>query len=854
MKLFLNNFFNFLHFRRQTVFFAVLGAVFVFGALILFTPHYAHAEFVEEYVVPAVGAILGMFFFFLGKLLTAIIAILMGIAQYNNIISNDVVRTTWATMRDFVNMFFVFALLLIAFSTILRIRQYEVKQLLPKLVLYAVLVNFSLTICGLFIDIAQVVMMTFVNAFKDDAINNFASMTGLLDLGQLSMEQGTADWKEVIGGYFLSLMLMVVAIVAIGAMTLILVVRILMLWILSILSPFAFVLPVIPGGQKYAGQWWSQFSNYVVSGPLLAFFIWLALTIYSQNTQIGFELVDKGGVQIVQTKVGNSSFIVTFFISIGMLFAGLMLTSQLGGAMGKIAGGASNWMQRSGTGLITGRIGPTPMRWARERYGAWRGQRESIRKESAQRFGQGVSAIQDRQISSRISGLVRGTAGQVTGAITGGRWVAGEKKQARAIKRFEDHKERQGAEDTGAMEALVRQKGYGKNEDSIRNRINNASISDLEHSVLTSQLIQRNMIKSGDEGIVNRTSQYLESMPKSFDKFSDTLKAKNLELAWATIYTDRKTGTKDRDSLKSDSIEGKVDVSMISDKIMKDSERIDVSGAVHSLLEDIVIGLEDSEKITKITKKLNKNAYDEGLKNFNISGSKFEKKLAFAKGRGGYKSASISRADLGTRVLADKEERKDFMQNSDDLSFSNVDYLEEMYNRDTLPTKKQLEDRLEDPKSAKLIADAHEKMLGTRAGDYGKTARKMRNTLVKAQESNTFMSTSTGFKFNAYNLSDPKGMQAAKEEIRTGGLKGKNFGKTNRKILSGPEKNNLYELLTAANNSELKDLAQEDAEFVRDTFSYIKNQITVLKGTPAAAKLQEKLDQAKRDIILVDYV
>ncbi|TAN57593.1 hypothetical protein EPN15_03650 [Patescibacteria group bacterium] len=809
----------------------------------------------------ALGWLLGSVIFpLLGWVLKWILEALVSVAEYNKIINQSTIQNTWGTVRDIVNMFFIFAMLLIAFSTILRYQQYEVKKMLPKLVLYAVLVNFSLTICGLFIDIAQVFTLTFVNAFKDNAVNNFTQSVNIFDFTSMSSDlRSGINAATVMGGYLLALVLMLVTLVTLGAMVLMLLVRIVYLWILSILSPFAFVLPVIPGGQKYASQWWDMFSKQVITGPLLAFFIWLSLSVLANTGNIGNEILNSATKSTMTAgltglKTTDTDFIIHFIISIAMMFIGLMLTSQMGGAAGKIAGGASNWMQRSGTGFITGRLGPTPMRWARERYQSYRGQRESIRKESAQRFGQGVSAIQDRQISSRISGLVRGTAGQVTGAITGGRWVAGEKKQARAIKRFEDHKERQGAEDTGAMEALVRQKGYGKNEDSIRNRISNASISDLEHSVLTSQLIQRNMIKSGDEGIVNRTSQYLESMPKSFDKFSDTLKAKNLELAWATIYTDRKTGTKDRDSLKSDSIEGKVDVSMISDKIMKDSERIDVSGAVHSLLEDIVIGLEDSEKITKITKKLNKNAYDEGLKNFNISGSKFEKKLAFAKGRGGYKSASISRADLGTRVLADKEERKDFMQNSDDISFSNVDYLEEMYNRDTLPTKKQLEDRLEDPKSAKLIADAHEKMLGTRAGDYSKTARKMRNTLVKAQESNTFMSTSTGFKFNAYNLSDPKGMQAAKEEIRTGGLKGKNFGKTDRKILSGAEKNNLYELLTAANNSELKDLAQEDAEFVRDTFSYIKNQITVLKGTPAAAKLQEKLDQAKRDIILVDYV
>ena len=64
-------------------------------------------------------------------------------------------------------MFFVVVLLIIALATILNQEKYSYKTWLPKLILMAVLINFSKMICGLIIDVAQVVMMTFVNAFKD---------------------------------------------------------------------------------------------------------------------------------------------------------------------------------------------------------------------------------------------------------------------------------------------------------------------------------------------------------------------------------------------------------------------------------------------------------------------------------------------------------------------------------------------------------------------------------------------------------------------------------------------------------------------------------------------------------------
>ena len=67
---------------------------------------------------------------------------------------------------------------------------------------------------------------------------------------------------------------------------------------------------------------------------------------------------------IVKTTVGNSGFFINFLIAIGMLFAGLMLTSQLGGAMGKIAGAASSKMQSAGMSAAKWarrKIGPTGM-------------------------------------------------------------------------------------------------------------------------------------------------------------------------------------------------------------------------------------------------------------------------------------------------------------------------------------------------------------------------------------------------------------------------------------------------------------------------------------------------------------
>ena len=79
------------------------------------------------------------------------------------------------------------------------------------------------------------------------------------------------------------------------------------------------------------------------------------------------------------------------------------------------------------------------MRWARERYQSYRGQRESIRKESAQRFGQGVSAIQDKIYSAPLS-LARMIKKRGEEKQSGAQQLSEQAKEARVkAEKFKTH-------------------------------------------------------------------------------------------------------------------------------------------------------------------------------------------------------------------------------------------------------------------------------------------------------------------------------------------------------------------------------------------------------------------------------
>ncbi|HLC99857.1 MAG TPA: hypothetical protein VJC11_02755, partial [Patescibacteria group bacterium] len=628
----------------------IFGVVFVSGALFLaFHPH-ASAEIGKDVIAPAVGYLLTIVFSLLGKLLTAIIDMLIKVAQYNNIIDQPTVQSTWVLMKDFVNMFFVFGLLLIAFSTILHLQDYEAKRRLPKFIFYAVLVNFSITICGLFIDIGQIIMLTFVNAFKGDALNNLTSMTGLLEYGNLQLGEGTVTAQEVIGGYILAIVFMVVAIAAIGAMLVMLIVRILFLWILVILSPFAFVLPAIPRAEKYAGQWWDMFSKQVMTGPLLAFFIWLALTVVGNNTDLGTSIVGPNGVEIVQTKAGGSGFFINFLIAIGMLFAGLMLTSQMGGAAGKIAGSVSGKLQSMGTGIATGRIGPTPMRWARERWGSYRGQRESIRKEQVSRFGQGMSAVQDRQITGRLSAMTGG----VTGALTGGRWRAGELRGKRAQERANSYDEKKTATDIRSYQKSANLDQL--DETQLRQRIQQPNISHKDYAASVDMLNNKGALgrQTGDVDILNRGRQFFNRAPELRQKFDDTAKKVDAQMAFESDIYRNADGTPNVDRFNSDVYQGKVSPSAIKKGMVDVMDKH--LGGQGAYFTNLARGVHDPKEMARIFGGLEQDLKGSEMGKVDTSALSDEMKVAFGSATNHWERVFEPKESKGRNIDLDSPE------------------------------------------------------------------------------------------------------------------------------------------------------------------------------------------------------
>lgn len=295
----------------------------------------------------------------LGWVLIKIMSILVYFAQYNGFITSAAVVNGWVIVRDVCNMFFVLILLIIAFATILQIEEYNYKKWLPKLILMAVLINFSKTICGLLIDAAQIVMLTFVNSFKDIVGANLTSALGIADWTKIK-DTGVGDW-EVAGVLIMAVIYMVIAIVVVSAMLAMIAMRIVMIWIYVVLSPIAYLTAAFPAGKSYSSRWWKEFTQNLIVGPVLAFFIWLSFTSLASFSSTEFmnnanQKVDTGATNTASsTPMGTSNTMIKFVIAIGMLLGGMRIAQEIGGDAAQAAGSVF----AKGNNLAM-----SPVRWA----------------------------------------------------------------------------------------------------------------------------------------------------------------------------------------------------------------------------------------------------------------------------------------------------------------------------------------------------------------------------------------------------------------------------------------------------------------------------------------------------------
>ena len=249
---------------------------------------------------------------------------------------NSGIYLAWVIMRNISNVAFIVAFLVIIYSqlTSVGISNYGVKKMIPRLVIAAVLVNLSFTLCAILLDLSNIAGYAFQDAFM--GIKNTISTVG--------ENTSTWTWSEVIStalsngalaigavAFTTELLPMLVPAATLAGLTLLLILLIMaarqaLIIILIIISPLAFVCYLLPGTEKWFKKWRDSFLTMLVFFPAFA---------------VVFGGAQLAGILIIQNASGPNGAIMHvlgMLVQIIPLAITPLIMKFSGGVLGKFAG------------------------------------------------------------------------------------------------------------------------------------------------------------------------------------------------------------------------------------------------------------------------------------------------------------------------------------------------------------------------------------------------------------------------------------------------------------------------------------------------------------------------------------
>lgn len=287
----------------------------------------------------------------------------------------------WGLVRDFVNMFFIFVLLYIAFSTILAVHGFKTKEMIVNVIIIGLLMNFSLFAGQLIIDSSNILARVFYNSdaikITKGGVGGVANNTPGTDVGpngelplsaalvnkvnpqnliinasnvgtipdKAGRSSGEIDQTTGISnGTFILILLLAIAVNIVGMIVflsvgLIFVARVVGLWIYMILAPFAFFSYTVPSMQGFSlvgwKKWWPEVLSLAFVAPIFIFFLYLILKFL----ETGLSLINAGGKSGLEFLI---SVIVPFAFIMILLWKAKGIAQKMSGELGQsITGGVA---------------------------------------------------------------------------------------------------------------------------------------------------------------------------------------------------------------------------------------------------------------------------------------------------------------------------------------------------------------------------------------------------------------------------------------------------------------------------------------------------------------------------------
>ena len=230
---------------------------------------------------------------------------------------NSPVYQVWAYMRNLANICFIIFLLVIIYSQItgLGINNYGIKKSLPRLIITAIIVNFSFLFCAIAVDISNIIgngLKDLLAGIADNAISTGtidpSKNTGFYALFTTIAAGGIgATILLAFPGGPLGLLLAIIPVIIGGIISvviglLVLGLRQALVVFLVAVSPVAFVLYILPNTEKHFQKWKNYFAQMLFFYPMFSMLFGvtkLASMIFITSATTPFGIIIGVAIQVL---------------------------------------------------------------------------------------------------------------------------------------------------------------------------------------------------------------------------------------------------------------------------------------------------------------------------------------------------------------------------------------------------------------------------------------------------------------------------------------------------------------------------------------------------------------------------
>jgi hypothetical protein len=251
----------------------------------------------------------------------------------------------WGYMRNFANVAFVIAFLIIIYSQVssLGISNFGIKKLLPRLIIAAILVNISYWICAIAVDLSNIAGYSIQDLFIGmrntlvGAEGNGWDVVSWKSVGSFVLSGGAAVGGLAIaghafaagagGGIYMLLPVLLGVLLAVLVALLVMAARQALITILIIVAPLAFVAYLLPNTEKFFDKWRELFTTMLIMFPIFS--------IIFGGSQLA-------GIAIIQNADSIHLIILGMAVQVAPVVVTPMLVKFSGSLLGRIAGMVNN--------------------------------------------------------------------------------------------------------------------------------------------------------------------------------------------------------------------------------------------------------------------------------------------------------------------------------------------------------------------------------------------------------------------------------------------------------------------------------------------------------------------------------